>query len=287
MISVVGIGNGASALARKFDEYTQYNIYCLQSKKVEDPIGKTYKLEAYEDPDEYEQNIPNLKKFFKDIDEHVQVFIVGSSMSSNYSLGILQQLKDKKVDVFYIKPDAELLAEVPQVIDKIVYGILQEYTRSGLLNTMTIVANDGVERAMGDKVPVKNFYSSLNKTIASTVHFINYFNHNEPEIGNISKPKEINRIRSIGFATVEKLQEKWFFELDSSREICYYLCVNDKKLENDGGLHKRIVNSLKNKTTNAFLRHSYAIYETNHEQDFGLCVAHTNAIQKNTLDNSE
>ena len=286
MISIVGIGNGASALARKFEEYTQYNIYCLSSK-TEKSDSNNYKINSFETAEEYEQNIPNLKKFFKDLDEHVQVFVMGSSMSSNYSLGILEQIKDKKIEVFYIKPDEELLAEVPLTIDKVVYGVLQQYARSGLLSALTIVSNEVVERSMGEAVPVKNFYSSLNKTIASAIHFINYFGHNEPEIGNISKPKDINRIRSIGFVSVEKLHEKWFFELDNPREICYYLCVNDKKLESDGGLHKRIVQSLKNKRSNAYLRHSYAIYETFHEQDFGLCVAHTNAIQTNTLDNSE
>jgi len=286
MISIVGIGNGASAIANKFEEYTQYNIYCLGSK-VEKNDSNNYKIDSFESVEEYEQNIPNLKKFFKTLDEHVQVFVMGSSLSSNYSLGILEQIKDKKIEVFYIKPDEELLAEVPLTIDKVVYGVLQQYARSGLLSTLTIVSNEDVERSMGESVPVKNFYSSLNKTIASAIHFINYFGHNEPEIGNISKPKDINRIRSIGFVSVEKLHEKWFFELDNPREICYYLCVNDKKLESDGGLHKRIVQSLKNKRSNAYLRHSYAIYETFHEQDFGLCVAHTNAIQTNTLDNSE
>jgi|TARA_R110000851_G_scaffold104778_1_gene222620 hypothetical protein len=286
MMSIIGIGNGASAIAARFVEHTQYNIYCLNDK-VKKTDTSNFKLKSFDSPEEYEDNLPNLKKFFKDVDKHVQVFIMGSSLSSNYSLGILEQLQDKKVDVFYIKPDTDLLAESPAMIEKVVGGILQEYARSGLLHSLTMISNEFVEKAMGNTVPIKNFYDSLNKTIVSAVHFINYFTHNEPEIGNVSRPKEINRIRAIGFATVEKLQENWFFQLDNPREICYYLCVNDKKLESDGGLHKRIVESLKRKNSNAYLRHSYAIYETFHEQDFGLCVAHTNAIQKNTLDNSE
>ena len=30
-------------------------------------------------------------------------------MSSNYALGILEQIHDKEIDLFYIKPDIELL----------------------------------------------------------------------------------------------------------------------------------------------------------------------------------
>jgi hypothetical protein len=77
------------------------------------------------------------------------------------------------------------------------------------------------------------------------------------------------------------LQEKWFYELDMERDICYYLCINKERLEKEGGLHKKIVDLLKNKPKNAFRRISYAIYETEY-QDFGLCVAHTNAIQEYT-----
>ena len=60
-----------------------------------------------------------------------------------------------------------------------------------------------------------------------------------------------------------------------------YLCINEKRLETEGGLHKRIVDMLKEKPHNTFRRISYAIYETDRE-DFGLCVAHTNAIQNYT-----
>jgi hypothetical protein len=39
---------------------------------------------------------------------------------------------------------------------------------------------------------------------------------------------------------------------------------------------------LKEKPRNAFKRISYAIYETELEQDFGFCVAHTNVVQENS-----
>ena len=112
MISVIGIGNGASAIAKKFEEYPQYNIYCLNSS-VEKNDSNNFKLGAYTSPDEYEKNVPNLKKFFKKLDDHLQVYIMGASYSSNYTLGILEQCKQKKIDVFYIQPDRDLLSEIP------------------------------------------------------------------------------------------------------------------------------------------------------------------------------
>jgi len=279
MISIVGLGNAASRIAEKFKQTKNYNVYLLNSD-IERKTKYKFKLKSFETPEEYEENIPDVKKFFQNIDEHIQFIIVGSSYSSNYSLGVLEQLKDKKVDVFYVQPDTELMTGIPKLLDKVVFSILQEYARSGLLNSFTAISNAMVEKSIGN-IPIKTYYEKINESIFSTIHYINYFNHAEPEIGMTSKPLEINRIRTYGILNVKNLQEKWLFELDMERDLCYYLCINKDRLENEGGLHKKIVDMLKSKPKNAFRRISYAIYETEYK-DFGLCVAHTNAIQEYT-----
>jgi hypothetical protein len=225
-----------------------------------------------------------VKKFLDNTEDHIQFFVVGGSYSSNYSLGILEQIKDKKVDVVYIKPDTELLTGYPVLIENAVFGVLQEYARSGMFNSMTIVSNLNLENCLGD-LPIKTYYDSLNQFIFSTMHHVNYFTHTEPEIGQVSKPAEINRIRSVAGLDLTNLEEKWLFELDTPRELCYYLAIKTERLENEGGLHKRLVDMLKEKPRNAFRKLSYAIYETPYN-DFGFCVAHTNVVQNNqkTLD---
>jgi hypothetical protein len=277
MISIVGIGNGASAIASKFEEYTQYNVYKLNDK-IAKSAGKDRRLKRFESPEEYEKNIPNLSKYFSKIDDRVQVFIVGSSYSSNYSLGILEQIKDKKIDLVYVKPDTDLLTGIPKLIDNAAFGVLQEYARSGVFNSMTIISNKNLEEALGD-VPIKKFHDSLNAAISATLHYLNYFDHNEPEVGVMSAPDPTSRIRSVGMLDPSKVKEKWFFDLDMEREVCYYLCINKEKLETDGGLHRKIVDILKDKPRNAFRKISYAIYETPTGRDFGFCVAYTNAVQ--------
>ena len=83
MISIVGIGNGASAIAEKFKGTSQYNVYVLNDK-VKRTSKYKFKLKRFEEPEEYEKNAPDLTKFFAEIDDRVQVFIVGSSYSSNF-----------------------------------------------------------------------------------------------------------------------------------------------------------------------------------------------------------
>ena len=280
MISVVGLGSAASKIAEKFNDSHNYNVYVMNDNVTRTSKYK-FKLKSFETPEEYEDNIPNLKKFFANIDDNIQFFVVGSSYSSNYSLGVLEQLKGKKVDLYYIKPDTELLTGIPKLVENVGFGVLQEYARSGLLNSITLISNLNIEKVI-DSLPIKTYFDVINGSIYSIVHYLNYFAHNEPEIGQVAKPLDINRIRSVGFLDMKNLEEKWFFDLDIDRDLCYYMCINKKKLETDGGLHRRLVEMLKEKPRNAFRRISYAIYETELEQDFGFCVAHTNAIQKNS-----
>jgi hypothetical protein len=280
MISVIGLGNAGSKIAAIFDEYPQYSVY-----QMNDKVGRTskykFKLKSFETPEEYEDSPPDLEKFFATIGDHVQFIVVGASFSSNYSLSVLQQLQGKKIDVIYVKPDTELLTGLPELVENVVFGVLQEYARSGLFNSFSIFSNHNIENILGN-VPIRNYYSVLNSSIASTIHYLNYFDNAEPEIGQVSRVGEINRIRTCGLLSTETLEEKWFFDLQNPRDLCYYLCINSDKLENDGGLHRRIVDQLKEKPKNAFRKISYAIYETEHKQSFGFCVAHTNVVQENS-----
>ena len=279
MISIVGIGTGASSIASKFAEISQYDVYLLNDA-IEKNTKSEFNIPSFDTPEKYEDNIPELKKFFKDLKDHVQVFIIGTTYSSNYSLGILQQIEGKKVDIFYVKPDIELVTGERRLIENLTFGVLQEYARSGLFSSCTVFSNLEIEKNVGD-VPIKGYYDTLNGSIFSAVHYLNYFTHSEPEIGQVAKPADINRIRSIGALNMKNLEEKWFFELDVQRDLCYYLCINEERLAKEGMLHRKLVDILKKKPTNAFRKISYAIYETPYS-DFGYVVAHTNKVQQQT-----
>lgn len=61
MISIVGIGNGASAIAEKFaSNSSNYNAYSLNTKVAKRTKYK-FKLKTFSTPEEYE-NIPDVKK---------------------------------------------------------------------------------------------------------------------------------------------------------------------------------------------------------------------------------
>ena len=139
MISIVGLGNAASAIATKFANTSNYNVYLMNDKLSRSSKYK-FRLKSHQKPEDYENNIPDLKKFFKDLDDHVQFIIVGSSYSSNYSLGVLEQIKNKKIDVFYVQPDIELLSKTRKMQERVTCGILQEYARSAALKKIYLIS---------------------------------------------------------------------------------------------------------------------------------------------------
>ena len=67
MISIIGLGNGASAIAEKFSPIPQYNVYLMNNKVTHNSKYK-FKLKSYDTPEEYEESFPNVGKFFANLD---------------------------------------------------------------------------------------------------------------------------------------------------------------------------------------------------------------------------
>ena len=70
------------------------------------------------------------------------------------------------MDVFYIQPDAELMTGIPKLLDKVVFSVLQQYARSGLLASFTAFSNTLIEETLGN-IPIKSYYERLNESIFS------------------------------------------------------------------------------------------------------------------------
>ena len=278
MISMIGIGTAGCNIAKLFLEHREYNVF-LFSEEQEDTKTTRYlpKLHNPEDCEEFSFDF-NTHKTIEEIQERIQVFLCGSSFSANYTLKILEQLKDRKIDIFYIRPDVDLLIGETKLQERAIFGILQQYARSGLFNTMTIISNPLVEKSIG-QIPIKKYFETINKSIYYAIHYVNFFEHTDPIVGNLAKPSDVQKIRTIAALSVDELSEKWYYNLEHDRDVTYYLSISTNRLETDGALHTMLVDNLKSKPRNAFKNVTYGIYESPYETDFGFCVAHTNYIQ--------
>ena len=285
MISLIGIGEAGCNMVSLFEGHKEYNCFLFSSEQ--ENTKYTRKLPRVAKAEDCEGKAPKLSSYKtkEAIQNRVQVFLCGSSFSANYTLAILEQIKDKQIDIFYIKPDVDLLIGEVKLQERAIFGILQEYARSGLFNSFTIFSNPAIEKTIGE-IPIKKYFEMINKNIYYAVHYLNVFDHTTPLVGNLSKPSEVQKIRSVGIISVDKLSEQWYYNLQEDRDVAYYLCIATERLENDGKLHAKVVQSLKSKPRNAFKNVTYAIYESPYESDFGFCVAHTNFIQGLVLDST-
>ena len=69
------------------------------------------------------------------------MFVCGAGRTANATLAILQYLQGKKIDIFYIQPDVDLLMGINKLQEKAIFGVLQEYARSGVFNSFTAFSN--------------------------------------------------------------------------------------------------------------------------------------------------
>jgi len=235
MISLIGIGDAGCNVVSLFEEHKEYN--CFLFSEGRDNTKYTRDLPRVEKAEDCEEKAPKLSSYktLQAIQDRVQVFLCGSSFSANYTLAILQQIRDREIEIFYIKPDVDLLIGDVRLQERAIFGILQQYARSGLFKNLTILSNPAIEKTIGE-IPIKKYFDMINKNIYYAVHYLD-------------------------------------------RDVAYYLCIAEKRLETDGKLHSKVVQSLKSKPRNAFKNVTYAIYESPYETDFGFCVAHTNYIQ--------
>ncbi len=282
MISLIGIGEAGCNVVSLFENHKEYNCFLFSEGQENTKYNR--KLSKVTKAEDCEEQAPDLSSYktLSAIQERVQVFLCGSSFSANYTLAILQQIRDRKIDIFYIRPDVDLLIGELRLQERAIFGILQEYARSGLFNSITIFSNPEIEKTIGE-IPIKKYFEAINKSIYYAVHYLNVFDHTTPIVGNLIKPSEVQRIRSVGVVSVDKLSEQWYYKMQEDRDVAYYLCIATSRLETDGKLHSRVVESLKSKPRNAFKNVTYGIYESPYESDFGFCVAHTNFIQGQKL----
>jgi hypothetical protein len=274
MDTIVGLGNAGCKIADYLSKHPQYKIFKLDVG-LERSSGN-YPIPELEKPEDYDGLNLRLGTFFKQATKDVLFIVAGSGMVSNASLAVLKALRKHRVSIMYIRPDLELLApqSIPWLSERVVYNVLQEYTRSGIFEKMWIISNPHVEKILGD-IPIKEYYNRLNELIGSTFHMMNVFRHSKPVIENFYQVPKGCRIGTLGISNMEN-QKKLFFPLDDPRDGGYIYSISNERLENDGSLLKKINNTMKEVKH----RTSYGVYPTNYRDIYVYVEELTQTIQK-------
>ncbi len=277
MISIIGLGKTGAAIADIFSQYPQYSTYKILAGKKKGKRKNTYTVLEQTCSEDYEERCPPLKTFFKDIKGEVLFIVDGSELISSSSLRILYQVRQLPITILYIKPDTNFLPEKNRLNENTVRGVLQEYARSAVFERIYLVDKTVVAASLGD-VPIKSYDNMIYNAIASTLHMINVFTHSTIVMGVASDPLEMARISTFGFVDIETGKEKMFFPLDFSREKNYYYAFSEQKLANDGSLLSKVKEQTLAQSHDK-LKTTYAVYETQYEDDYVYVLSHSSMVQ--------
>lgn len=276
MDTIIGLGKAGCNIADKFAQFPQYLTY-----KIDVGLKKTkhtYPLKEQQKLEDYEEKTPSMRSFFKGVKGKALFVLAGSGKVTSATLSILKDLKKCSISILYIKPEISLLNEEQIKLERLVYNVLQEYTRSGVFERMYIVSNEDVADIIGD-ISVKNYHEKINEMIVSTIHMINVYSNNQAITDTYCGLPVGARLTTVGMSNIEKNEDRMFFSLDNVTDIVYYYTHNKEKLESDFGLMSKIKNAVSSKKEDG-VRVTYGIFETDYEQDYVYCLNHSSVIQK-------
>ena len=267
MKAILGIGTAGCNVVEQLSQYSEYECYYI-SNEIEKTSKFKFNLPQLEGPEEYESMaMDKLHKWMNKIVDSCTVVLCGASDSAGITLRALEHLHNKgvKMEIVYITPELEVLSEVKILHERAVRGVLQNFARSGLFESICLVSNLNLE-ALAGPTNVFDYYSQINQVFTSTYYMVDVFKNTKPITSTFKKQKESCRIKTVGLATIQG-EEKLFFPFNQEVEVVYYYGINEKKLKTEENLFRTITNKVKSKITEE-RKVSFGIYPTQYDSDY-------------------
>jgi hypothetical protein len=227
--------------------------------------------------EDFEEHCPKFKKQLSFKQDECWFVLCGASKCSSATLRLLETIKKKKINIIYVCPDPDLSGPTLMRRHKVVYNVLQEYTRSGLINKMCIISNREVLKVIGNQ-SIMDMYQNINSTIANTIETVEWFKSEDPVMGSLHEPKEISRIYTVSIGNFNKNEENLLFLLDNPTETCYIYSISKENLENNKDLIP-LIRSRVLADEEKEINSSFAIYSSQHKQSFFYSIKLTHYVQ--------
>ena len=276
-MNLIGFGTAACAIIEKLKVYPNYTCYKIDDGEQDNEGCSFYKMKPQADFKQYELNTPNYKKFFKDLgDEETYFFLEGGKKITGAALGTLEQLKEKRPIVVYIRPNRRLLNKTQALMERAAYGILQELARSAALKGIILVDTAHIMRYTGG-VKITEMKRHLQEMVATSFHMLSYVKNGEGLVDITENPQEINRISTFGYVDSKSGEEICFYPLDSIREKVYYFAITEKiELWNS---HEKLLDNIEEQIKEKGVNSSYKIVPTSYDENYVYLETFTNVVQ--------
>jgi hypothetical protein len=262
---IIGLGKAGTNIANLFKVDKNYKVFTYNG-------GDNVPLQP--SAEEYEKRFTKRKELSRIKNKTVWLFVCGTGKISGVTLRLLEQIKNNKINVVYIKPDLSILDEQAQKRHRLCAGVIQEFARSGLISSVYFVSNESMINIVGES-PLTSYYDKMNELLFNCIHSLNVFADIEPIFGGTHEPKEVSRIRTFAFREVEKERKKLFFPLDNVTETCYIYSINETELDRNNNLISEIKDSMDKNVVSSF-----SIYPSAHEYSYAYGIYYTHFTQE-------
>jgi hypothetical protein len=267
-MNIIGVGRAGCRIAKQFDNFPQYDTF--------------FEVEEQTTHEEYEKNYKPFN--LEEVEGDTTIILAGSGKTTGIILRLLEQLKDKKLKILYIRTDLSMASEIEVLRDRLVFGVLQQYARSNLLSQLYIISNTAVEAAL-EKISIPTYWEDINNVITSTYHMLNVFENTEPVLSTFSEPGITSKIATLGVINYKTLNEKLFYDLQKPRLKKYYFGISEKTLNEEKDLLQKIRTYIKGKSEmEEKCTACFGIFSTNYEQDYVYTTQYASLIQEEKID---
>lgn len=267
MISLLGIGNTGINIINKLSSYQKFNLLEIDEDK---------NVKKQKTPEDYENNCPAFKKLFSNVNEDIYVFLSAAGNISGLLLKTLEQLKAKNIYLTLFLTDDSMLPKISRLQQKIVFNVMQEYARSGLIAKLYIINNSNLEKLL-DEVSLDQYYDKLNEAFCYTFYNIMYLKNLKPLFEVKQELTEIDRISTIGLYDKNN-NKNLFYNLSNIKKEQYYYSFSKEEISKNGKVLQEIKKNLLSEEGD--ILKTFSIYEINEANNYAFIESTTHIIQE-------
>jgi len=264
---LIGLGNAGCQIVKKFSD---------SHKKITIDAGS--ELTECSSPELYEQEAHKAKHLLEFEEDECYFFVCGAGKVSGATLALLEIIKHKKINLVYIYPEEIMLSPMQQKLNKVAFNVLQEYARSGLLNSMYLMCNETISTIL-PYITIENIFEHTNDAIVNVFENLIFYLDQKPILGSHHDPKEISRIRTIEYGEFQGNKKNLYFPLDNVTETCYINIVSDEDMKNNKDLLNQIKQKIIEDKENNVLS-SFVVFKSDYEGSFYYAIRFTHYLQK-------
>jgi hypothetical protein len=279
MAVIIGLGRDGTGIADGFKKYPEYQIYKIGTEVENHPANLT--IDHHPDMQSYEENFDQASatKYLRGISKTDEVFFIlaGDDPICGLTLMLLEVIRESNTTVIYIRPDRRTTSLLQRRDDRIVFGVLQEYARSGMVSRLMILEKSRVEDRVGD-VSISDYEKSIHDFISYIIAMTNYFDHTDPVLTTRVAQDKLSRVGTYGILSIDQDSPTFFADITDEQYVHYYYGIPETSLNEDPGLMRRIRSQTKSLAKDG-VDGCFSVYQTDVPDPLVLAVTYSKKIQ--------